>query len=387
MPRFPAAAAAALAAVALLLITGLPGTLADETCATYVPDERCLFAPEIKVASTRCKPVPCEYNLSEAYGSCGFPESGTYVTSSSSFCTDAFMSTRRANATACGKGRCCLTDLRGTFSINGQLPSGAPRYEFRPVYPRTCRFTEMTRGQLMSVLERINAPLVVMGDSMMRQLYLRLVLMMRGQHRTLDYKMHTHAMYHTCDEADAFRISRNNGYGGVGNSAYDPEYLSGPVIGKFFEQQEGPGLVAFQRSLKRCKKAPVKLHYLMAPTYLNQTLALKRYMAFQAKSSSVKPILVLSVGYWEVNPEAYRPAYLEALLSLKKRVSKVFLVGVASKYAKEGRRKQEYQSRNSVVRDWAAAQGEPFQYVSYDMLTEIPYPRPPAPPGGDKHWM
>jgi hypothetical protein len=37
----------------------------------------------------------------------------------------------------------------------------------------------------MATLESIKAPLVVIGDSMMRQLFLRLVMMMRGQQRLL----------------------------------------------------------------------------------------------------------------------------------------------------------------------------------------------------------
>lgn len=39
----------------------------------------------------------------------------------------------------------------------------------------------------------------VVGDSLMRQLYSRLVHMMRGHSRVVDYKMHTHAAYAVCE--------------------------------------------------------------------------------------------------------------------------------------------------------------------------------------------
>lgn len=40
--------------------------------------------------------------------------------------------------------------------------------------------------------------ILVLGDSLMRQLYSRLVHMLRGHHRVFDYKMHTHAAYSIC---------------------------------------------------------------------------------------------------------------------------------------------------------------------------------------------
>jgi len=112
----------------------------------------------------------------------------------------------RKKASACG-ARCCSADLTGKYILNGNLSTGAPRYVYQPAAPETCRYEEVTRGQLMKVLEELDAPLVVFGDSMLRQAYLRLVMMMRGQERMLDYAVHTHAQYLACDEADAFRVS------------------------------------------------------------------------------------------------------------------------------------------------------------------------------------
>lgn len=49
-----------------------------------------------------------------------------------------------------------------------------------------------------------NTDIVIAGDSMMRQFYLRLIHQMRGRRRVFDYRVHTHAKYTYCDEADVF---------------------------------------------------------------------------------------------------------------------------------------------------------------------------------------
>lgn len=49
-----------------------------------------------------------------------------------------------------------------------------------------------------------NTDIVVAGDSMMRQFYLRLLHQLRGRRRLFDYRVHTHAKYTHCEEADAF---------------------------------------------------------------------------------------------------------------------------------------------------------------------------------------
>ncbi len=49
--------------------------------------------------------------------------------------------------------------------------------------------------QVLDWLQRGKMDILVAGDSMMRQLYIRLVHMMRGSRRVLDYHIHTHANY------------------------------------------------------------------------------------------------------------------------------------------------------------------------------------------------
>ena len=45
-----------------------------------------------------------------------------------------------------------------------------------------------------------NIDIVVAGDSMMRQHFTRLVQMLRGRQRNIDYRVHTHGSYSYCDE-------------------------------------------------------------------------------------------------------------------------------------------------------------------------------------------
>ena len=143
---------------------------------------------------------------------CGFPESGEYTyidNEPSSGCEDPFMSTHRGGPSPCGE-RCCRPDHKGDFEKDGTVPGyNSTRYIFQPS-DNDCRFDEISRGQVLHYLNTRGAPLLVIGDSMMRQFFLRLVMMMRGQQRLLDYHLHTHAQYSICKEADVFRIATNS---------------------------------------------------------------------------------------------------------------------------------------------------------------------------------
>jgi hypothetical protein len=156
---------------------------ANENCLQY--DSRsCLFGAQVTVGNTRCKPRPCNFPSANEFGQeCAFSETGTYSVDDS--CADPFLSTTRSGASPCGEERCCSTSSPGSFTPDGTYPNGAQRFSYQPLAPESCRYSSYTRGQVMATLESIKAPLVVIGDSMMRQLFLRLVMMMRGQQRLL----------------------------------------------------------------------------------------------------------------------------------------------------------------------------------------------------------
>ena len=53
---------------------------------------------------------------------------------------------------------------------------------------------------MLDFLQSNQMDILVAGDSMMRQLFVRLVHMMRGSLRVLDYHIHTPASYSVCPE-------------------------------------------------------------------------------------------------------------------------------------------------------------------------------------------
>ena len=64
--------------------------------------------------------------------------------------------------------------------------------------------------QVLEFLQAEQMDILVAGDSMMRQLFVRLVHMMRGAPRVLDYHIHTPASYSICAQADRFTMSPVN---------------------------------------------------------------------------------------------------------------------------------------------------------------------------------
>jgi hypothetical protein len=210
-------------------------------------------------------------------------------------------------------------------------------------------------------------------------------MMMRGQERLLDYKLHTHAQYLLCDDRDAFRISANSESGASGS--YNLTYLR-EVIPSFFKLEEGPGLAAAETSMRQCPKKPLQFHYVMAPSFVTQTPALPRYQEMFSANPNTKPIYIVSVGYWDSIP-VVPDVYLQSLLLLKEKATKVFLVNIAAGY-KTGDliRQASYRKRNEQMKTWAEQQGAPFFYVDFDSLTTTTVePKPAVPYGADTHFI
>jgi hypothetical protein len=233
--------AAALPLLALALAAAAPraATAAAGTCAVYEPNS-CLFGEGVVIDAPLCHPTPCAFDVPKVravsaaaarrsaptasrrrspppppqfpsvsdrgsprspstirqdFGACGFPESGSfrYEAPGPAGCADPFASTARAPPPPCG-ARCCRPDHEGDFSPAGEVPGapGVPRHAFQPT-DAACRYGEVTRGQLLRWLRQRGAHVAVLGDSMMRQAFLRLVMMLRGQTRLLDYHLHSHA--------------------------------------------------------------------------------------------------------------------------------------------------------------------------------------------------
>lgn len=336
---------------------------------------------------------------------CGFPETGSFSFSYHQLdhqqqglqnpCDDTFMSMRRTlkNAPACSDltGRCCRSDFtRGLFSPHGSIPGAetAQRYSYQPI-DTNCEYANITRGQVLHALRRYGSPLVVFGDSMMRQLFLRLVFLMRGQQRLLDPHLQTHAQYLVCKEADAFRVFQASPSGSLSDMTSDDLFVGLP---SFFAMEEGPGLDATRQSLSRCSRTPMRLDFVWSPLYGQQAKMVGAYIA--ALPAGVKPVIISSVGYWESKNDI-STLYLDALLqaAAAKAARKIFVVGVPT--VKVGaatsdghEREAKLREKNKFMRNWVEKQKnlKIFSFVDFDAVSRASV-RPPGGGGIDKHYI
>ena len=250
--------------------------LAEEECVSY-RHLTCLLASDVRRGN--CHPTPCNFDVRREMGGCVFPESGefSYLPAGDEGCgDDPFMTTRKAGLQpGCGEGRCCRGDHKGDFVVKGRAPGGKyDRYVYEP-QDSECRYAEVGRGQVLHYLRSRNSPIVVVGDSMMRQFFLRLVTMMRGQKRMMDYHQHAHAMYAVCREADMFRLSTNNS-NETSLTPNDGHLID--KIGSFFGVRSGPGTLMARAAMAKCTRAPGLLHYMHLPTFEQQAKGLEEYL-------------------------------------------------------------------------------------------------------------
>jgi hypothetical protein len=201
--------------------------------------------------------------------------------------------------------------------------------------------------------------------------------MMRGQARLLDYHIHAFAQYAVCGEADAFRLSANSG--NASSVVPNNDYLRSKVT-TFFRTEIGPGRVAARGALAACSRSPVEFNYMHSPRFKNQVNMVPRFM--DAQPAGAKPVLVLSVMYWE-GGGAVPQEYLDMLLALRDRARKVFLVSVPTVRVVQAERAAEYRRRNAFMNGWVAEQGEPFAWLDFETVARAPSP-PPG--GGDNNW-
>jgi len=337
----------------------------------------------------------------------------TYATgrSEGGGCPNPFLANTHHLPPPCG-ARCCRTEHQGAFeeddpleeeddgankrSSGGALSSSSvtsaashstilgggtgtplPRLQFEPT-DSTCRYKEISRGQVMRFLALHNSSFVVVGDSTMRQTFLRMVAMMRGQQRLVDPHVHTHAQYQVCREVDFLRLAANNpaGYASPSN----PKFLKGQVPA-FFRMEVGPGQADAKRVLSECSHSAIEMNYLQAPLWVAQEEMLERY--FNGLPAGHKPTLIVSVGFWQ--PEARVPAsYLQALENIKDKALRVVYVGVPVSRVLDPQRKNHLTRRNAQMRRWVQRQGPPFSFVDFDAMVSAPN----APNGtlGSKHF-
>lgn len=350
----------------------------SERCAVFQP-QTCLYSDAVSFSNRQCHPQRCKFNVS-AELECGFIESGAYSYEDvQGTCKDAFMSTKSVNPSPCGS-RCCRADHHsGVFEVN--VVNEMTFSTFQPS-DNECRYESVTRSQVLRYLGIRGSPIVVIGDSMMRQLFLRLVFMMRGQQRLLDYHLHTHAQYLVCNEADAFRLAI--GSPNMSRASVDIEYL-GKTGKDFFKMKFGPGRQAARSSLQACTTGPVvRFEYMHSPEWQDQILAVPSYFN-GVLSPGERPVVVMSVGYWEQDA-AVPENYLTMLTRIKSQARKIFILSIPTIRVTNSDRREAYRLRNARMKEWVEGAGEPFAFVDFDAMSHAKAP----PPGGSMnnwHYM
>lgn len=281
------------------------------------------------------------------------------------------MNTIRRGPSQCGR-RCCRGDHAGDFIEKDHVPgTNAVQYMFQPT-DNDCEYEPISRGQILHYLHIRGSPLVVIGDSMMRQFFLRLVMMMRGQEHLLDYHLHAHAQYAVCYEADSFRISTSSSNITAGSPSNEHLKVKAP---SFFRMGNGPGRFAGRNELQRCSRKPTEFHYMHSPKWKNQVSILPEY--FNSLPPGVKPVLLTSVGYWE-GSDTVPDSYLDALAALKDRTRKLFVISVPTVRVPTEERKEKLRQRNNFMKRWVEERGEPYVFLDFDALSVAQH----SPPGG-----
>ena len=364
----------------LITVVSSPCNAGVEQCASYTP-MTCLFG-DVDIRKSHCHPSPCNFDL-RGEMPCVFPESGIFKytdpnveVDGTMMCRDPFMSTVRHGPRSCGT-RCCRPDHDGNFVNIGPLKGRqTDRYEYQPK-DSSCRYEEIGRGQVLHYLHSRGSPVAVMGDSMMRQFFLRLVMMIRGQKRLIDYHQHSHAQYSVCREADMFRISTSI----ANESSVLPN--DGHLLAKipsFFQATSGPGTFMAHKAMSKCSRAPVQIHYMHVPRFVNQVRSVPAYLS--SLPLGVKPVLLLSVGYWQKGTEVPED-YLQILKDAAPKSRKIFIVSVPTVRVVSEEKTEDYRARNAFMKSWVAEQGEPFAYLDYDTISSAK----DSPPGGaDNNW-
>ena len=267
------------------------------------------------------------------------------------------------------------TSTSAIMGVTASIP--LPRVIFEPT-DSSCRYKEISRGQVMRFLAMHKSSFLIVGDSTMRQFYLRMVAMMRGQQRILDYHVHTHSQYQVCREVDFLRLAANNPLGVASPS--DSKFLKAQVPA-FFNMEVGPGQADAKRVLSECSHPPLEFNYLQAPLWTAQQEVLDRFLGGVREDH--RPTVILSVGFWQPG-DSIPLTYLQTLETLKDTALRVVYVGVpVSNVLDEARRKQ-LGTRNDRIRRWIDRQGPPFSYVDFDAMVSAP--NAPNGTSGSKHF-
>jgi len=315
----------------------------------------------------------CNFDVKQRM-KCPFWASGSFKRrDSEAACSTRHMEQVQRPRPTC-ESSCCTADPGpGAWIVDKQAPG---HKVFQP--DAGCVYYQYGRQEILESFQGASTDIMIVGDSFLRQLFVRLLHLMRGQERVVDYKIHTHASYATCDAADSFVVAPayNDGLG----ANKDKQFYS---VNSFFLGHN----VTSDPRWSDCSQQPMQVHYMFGSTFRQQVRNLERYSK-DGWEPTTKIDVVISVMFWTHEWET--PAeWLDALAALKaqKFVRRLFLLGIPT--ARVDPTKPDYvkayQNRNHMMREWVANQTSGAHYIDFDVLSTSDG-IPGACTGGNKHY-
>lgn len=352
-----------------------------DACITYVP-KKCLLKTRRQTAfqPPQCVPRPCAFSTEEVR--CPFAASGVFMrtpkTAAARKCADPFMeSTQRRMLPPCGRA-CCGGEMPGSF-LKGEsdLPGSQtwqPRRASDTPYTKkrkpTCSFFQYSAVEVLQYLQSNQARVLVMGDSIQKEMHSRLIHMFRGSSRVIDYRILAMARYALCRRADSFSVLP----GGYDSSmrGIDPE----PTL------KQLPEFVAAAPSVWGCSRndPPVVFDNVYSARFDWQIQHLKAYRAAMPPEEVL--ILVIAVNLLETGNEVPLE-WLQYLDDIRNDV-KIILVATPTDRLVDQEIVKVLQYRNKVIKSWAASI-DAISFVDMDAMARDPH-RPPH-SDGDMHNM
>jgi len=196
----------------------------------------------------------------------------------------------------------------------------------------------------------------ILGDSMMRQLFSRLVSLFRGYEQVVDHIAHVHAIYRVCKEGDEYVT-----FGEPGTML--PTMLPIEMVDKHLTLNPLP-----------CSTAQTTVYHLFSPTFFDQAI----YFRALQNSMRLTESFVIGVHYWDMsaNVPLY---YFAALANLAARVKRIVIVGTPTRRVplqhEAGLTRLALQKRNSHIKSWVAnqrAKGLPIVFLDFDFFANLP---------------
>ena len=240
---------------------------------------------------------------------------------------------------------CC--DLKS----EGEWHSTADGVMFKP--QSRCMYHSYSREEaLLCLSKQHKTRIVIIGDSLWRQLYMRLVYFVRQPTFLIDHTCHFNSRYGVCETHD------NIEHSGVS------ETVDAPGWEKRFQETFG------QRSALEglCRINPIEVHFLWAQHFDRQISRIQTYLELFPKSASEKLLFIIGApGFWALDEQTVPLEYFDMLDTIPQRVSQAYIMGVPTLHVQTVEQQHNLQLRNEQLKQWVTeSPSDRMQYFDYD---------------------